>query len=73
MGLFEIRGSMSLAEIQLTTGVPADHILRELGLPPGTSIHERLRTLKDVYGFEVSQVRRIVEAFKGAAPIPPVR
>jgi hypothetical protein len=57
-----IRGYMSFAEIEAATGVPADAIIDQLGLPPGTSKDERLGRLKTTYGFSMEDVRRIVEA-----------
>jgi hypothetical protein len=62
-GLDSIRGSTSLAEVEEATGVPAEHILRELGLPPGTPKDERLGRLRMAHGFSIDDVRRIVEAY----------
>jgi hypothetical protein len=59
-----IRGSMTLAEIQEATGVPADHIIEELGLPAGIQTDERLGRLKRTYGFAIDDVRRIVAAYR---------
>jgi hypothetical protein len=52
---------MTLAEVQEATGVPADHVVRELGLPPGVDHRERLGRLRTAYGFSIDDVRRIVE------------
>ena len=57
-----IRGFMTFAEIEAATGVPADTIIEQLGLPPGISKDERLGPLKTTYGFSMEDVRRIVEA-----------
>jgi hypothetical protein len=65
-GLESIRGSMTLAEVQEVTGVPADHIARELGLPAGVEHGERLGRLRTAYGFTIDDVRRIVEASQRA-------
>jgi hypothetical protein len=62
-GLESIRGSMSLGEVEEATGVPAEHILRELGLPSSTSKEERLGRLRTTHGFAIDDVRRIVEAY----------
>jgi hypothetical protein len=59
-----IRGFMTLAEIEAATGVPADAIIEQLGLPPGTSKDERLGRLKTTYGFSMEDVRRIVAAHR---------
>jgi hypothetical protein len=60
-----IRGSMTLREVEQTTGVPARTILRELGLPPDLSTDERLGRLARTYGFGVQEVRLIVEKHAG--------
>jgi hypothetical protein len=57
-----IRGSMTLAEIQAATGVPADTIIEQLGLPPRVPKDERLGRLKRTHGFTMEDVRRIVQA-----------
>jgi hypothetical protein len=63
-GLESIRGFMTLAEIQAATGVPADHITAELGLPAGVRHDERLGRLRTSYGFAMEDVRRIVHAYQ---------
>jgi hypothetical protein len=63
-GLESIRGYMSLTEIQEATGVPADHIIEELGLPAGVQHDERLGRLRTIHGFSVDDVRRIVQAYQ---------
>jgi len=70
-GLESIRGFMTLAEVQEATGVPADHILRELGLPPSVEHKERLGRLRTVYGFTIDDVRRIVQAYGQGKARPP--
>ena len=59
-----IRGSMTLAEIQEATGVPAGHIIEALGLPAGIQRDERLGRLKTAHGFAIDDVRRIVVAYR---------
>jgi hypothetical protein len=59
-----IRGFMTLDEIQEVTGVPADTIAQDLGLPPGVPKDERLGRLKQTHGFAMEDVRRIVEAYE---------
>lgn len=61
-----IRGSMSLQEIQDTTGVPAMHIVEALNLPRSTHTTERLGNLKRQFGFEINDVREIVKNYKDA-------
>ena len=70
-GLESIRGFMSLAEVQENTGVPADHIIEKLGLPPGVERDERLGKLRTVYGFTVDDVRQIVQAYRQGSAQPP--
>ena len=60
-GGHEIRGSMTLADVERATGVPAAVIVRGLGLPDGVSPDERLGRLRREHGFSMSDVRRIVE------------
>jgi hypothetical protein len=62
-----IRGSMTLSEVQAATGVPARHIIEELGLPPGVEKDERLGRLRATYGFSIDDVRRIVQSYRGRA------
>jgi len=57
-----IRGFMTFAEIEASTGVPAETLIEQLGLPPGTPKDERLGRLKTIHGFSMDDVRRIVEA-----------
>jgi hypothetical protein len=56
-----VNGSMTLAEIEQQTGVPADVILKELGLPPDTPTNERMGRLRKQYEFEMHKVQEIVE------------
>jgi hypothetical protein len=55
-----IDGSMTLVEIEARTGVPAEEILRELGLPSDLPADERLGRLRRAYGFEMHDVRDVV-------------
>jgi hypothetical protein len=70
-GLESIRGFMSLAEVQEATGVPADHIIAELGLPRTVEHDERLGRLRTAYGFEMNDVRRILQAYRQGKAHPP--
>jgi len=70
-GLESIRGFMSLAEVQEATGVPADHIIEKLGLPPGVEHDERLGKLRTTYGFTVDDVRQIVQRYRQGRAQPP--
>lgn len=55
----QIRGSMSLAEVEATTGVPMATLKSELGLPASTTPDERLGRLARQYGFSMEKVRDI--------------
>jgi len=64
-GSFEsIRGYMTLAEVEAATGVPADTIIDQLGLPPGVPKDEGLGRLKRTHGFTLEDVRRIVQTYE---------
>ena len=53
-------GSMTLLEVEQATGVSAETVLRELGLPPDAPADEQLGRLRKRYGFEMEAVREIV-------------
>jgi len=59
-----IRGSMTLAQLESATGVPLEIIRHKLRLPDNVPPDERLGRLKHQYGFEISQIRRIVADYK---------
>ena len=62
---YRIDGSTTLREVEQRTGVPAAVILEELGLPPESHVDERLGRLRRQYGFEMEDVRGIVEKHAG--------
>jgi hypothetical protein len=66
-----IRGSMTLAEVEAATGVPARYIVEELGLPAGVREDDRLGRLKMAYGFDIDRVRRIVAAYREGEALRP--
>jgi hypothetical protein len=59
----QIRGSMTLREIEQATGVPAAYIIESLNLPDSTSLEERLGSLKREHGFEIHDVREAAKAY----------
>jgi len=63
-----IRGAMTLGDVELITGVPVDHLVRELGLPANTTAEERLGRLRREYGFSMADVRRIVDDYTESGP-----
>jgi len=58
---YQIDGSMTLGEVEQRTGVSAEVVLRELGLPLDLPTDERLGRLRRRYGFEMHDVRQIVQ------------
>lgn len=59
-----IKGSMTLMEIEETTGVPADYIIEALNLPKSVSTEEKLGSLKRKFGFDLNDIREIVSKHK---------
>jgi hypothetical protein len=59
----KIECSMTLADIEQNTGVPAAYIIRELDLPLTISIIEKLGQLKATYYFSMEDVREIVSDY----------
>jgi hypothetical protein len=57
---FQIDGSMTLRDIEQRTGVSAETILGDLGLPLDVPVDERLGRLRREHGFEVHDVRDVV-------------
>jgi len=58
-----IYGSMTLKGVETTSGVPVLHIIKSLNLPEKLSEKERLGILKRRYGFEISDVKEIVNRY----------
>lgn len=58
-----IQGSMTLEDLEESTGVPASHIIEALGLPESTSTKESLRRLKTDFGFGMNDIRKIVSEY----------
>jgi hypothetical protein len=63
-GELHIRGSTTLAEIEQATGIPVATLRAELGLPVGVAADERLGRLRQEHGFEMSDVREVVERLR---------
>lgn len=61
-----VRGSMTLADVEASTGVPAAYLLDKLKLPPSTPRDQKLKDLKTAHGFEMEQVRELVETYQAA-------
>lgn len=56
-----INGSMTLRDVEETTGVAGADILQALGLPENLDLDRRLGNLKREYDFEIDDIRRIVK------------
>jgi hypothetical protein len=55
-----VHGTMSLEEAARASGVPAEHLIRELRLPADMPRTRPLRDLTGAHGFTMDDVRRIV-------------
>jgi hypothetical protein len=60
-----VLGQLTLRELETQTGVPAGQVLRALGLPDDIARDQRLGRLRRQYGFEMGDVRRIIEDHRG--------
>lgn len=60
----DIRGAMTLLELEQASGVPTDYLLPKLGLPDSISKEEKLGQLKRKYGFELSSVRNAIKSYR---------
>jgi hypothetical protein len=58
---FNIKGSMTLHEIEELTGVPASVVIRELGLPNDFPQDQTLGRLRKKYPFDMHKLREVVE------------
>ena len=58
--LQEIKGTMTLAEVETMFGVPADALLRDLSLPSDTPTDVPLKQIMQPLGREVQEVRQAV-------------
>lgn len=59
-----IQGSMTLADVEQATGVPANYLIERLKLPETTSKTARLGQLRRKHGFTLSDVRKAVADYK---------
>jgi hypothetical protein len=60
----QLRGKMSLGEIETVTGVPATFLMERLGLPESVSLDDGVGKLGREYGFDVDAVRAAVNEYK---------
>ena len=59
----DIRGSMTLNEIEQVTNVPVDYIIKSLKLPVSVPRDEKLGYLKNEYGFDMNELRTLIENY----------
>ena len=67
----QIRGSMSLAEVETATGVSVKTLKSELGLPQEISAQERLGRLSQQYGFSMATVRETIKKHQPGTQVAP--
>ena len=58
---FHISGQTTRAQAAKIGGIPVEELILKLSLPSDVNIDERLGRLKRQYGFEIHDVRRILE------------
>ena len=58
-----VRGSMTLTEVEQSTNVPINRILKELGIRDNISPDEKLGQLGQQYGFQMEAVRQIIKNY----------
>lgn len=61
-----IRGSMTLRQVAESTGAPVDHLIKQLGLPPGIDPDERIGRLRKRYNVSPDDVRQVVNDYHAA-------
>lgn len=58
-----VRGSMTLTEVEQSTNVPINRILKELGIRDDISPDKKLGQLRQQYGFQMEAVRQIIKNY----------
>jgi hypothetical protein len=61
VGSLVISGRQTLYDIERVTGLSARSIADRLGLPSSASLNETLGRLRRLYGFEIQEVREVVD------------
>jgi len=69
VSLEEIRGRMTLAEIEKYYQVPPAFLIERLRLPKDTSVQVPLKELKDRHGFDMGSVRAFVKEYRSEKPL----
>lgn len=60
----EVRGSMTLQEVSRQYKIPTSVLKEELNLPASVPDRERLGRLRRTYGFNMSEVERIIQKYQ---------
>lgn len=66
----EIQGYMTVQQVATRYGVPAEHIVEELGVNERNAIRERLGQLRRRYGFTMTDVEQIILKYLRDHPPP---
>jgi hypothetical protein len=61
----EVNGRMSLGDVEKATGIKAEEIAGKLGLPEDAPLDQNLGRLRRVYGFQIEQVRDLINKLSG--------
>jgi hypothetical protein len=61
---FHVSGQITLAQAAKIGGISVEELILQLSLPSDVDVHERLGRLKRQYGFEIHDVRRILDSSK---------
>ncbi|MBI5154008.1 hypothetical protein HZA57_02125 [Candidatus Poribacteria bacterium] len=57
-----IRGSMTLGDLERSTGIGHEELCGALGIPENTEPGERLGRLRQRHGFSMEEVRKLADA-----------
>lgn len=60
----DINGRMSLAQIEKQTGVPADYLIKKLGLSTNISQNVNIGNLRKRYGFSMQELRKHIRDYQ---------
>jgi len=61
----EINGRMTLSDVEKATGIKAEKIAGELGLPKDAPLDQNLGRMRRVYNFQIEQVRDLINKLSG--------
>lgn len=65
---FAVRSTLTLEELERRSGVPVDHLIRELHLPGNVPTQVPLRRLVADLGLDMREVRRVVREYRASHP-----